>query len=431
MESIEILPTSLRGIVKPPPSKSLSHRGIIASSLCNGQSSIENIVLSQDVLHTCEGLKTLGIDMDYLREDNEDIYSLRIRGNPRLSSRGNTIDCGQSASTLRFLIPLAAMTGEEISFRGRGSLVSRPLGPYYRIFEDQNIFYETINGGLPLRIKGTLKPGTFKLPGDISSQFITGLLFALPLLQGDSKINIIGNLESRGYIDLTIDVLKEFGIEVENKDYREFFIRGKQVYKPNNYMVEGDFSQGAFWMVAGLLGGEIETTNLDTNSLQADKIIIDIIKKMGGHISIGEEGIVTKASSTRGIRIDGSQCPDLVPILAVLASVSQGTTNIVNVKRLRLKESDRLQAMASQLNILGARVTELEEELIIEGVNTLRGGLVDSYNDHRIAMALSIASIKSNQAITIRNWNVVDKSYPGFWQDFIKLGGRINGGNMG
>lgn len=431
MKGIEILPTVLKGKVKAPPSKSLSHRAIIASGLCNGLSRIENIILSQDILHTCNGLKTLGMDIDLQKSGKEDKYNLRIRGNLALELRGYTIDCGESGSTLRFLLPLATLTGKEITFRGRGRLVKRPLEPYYKIFQEQNIFYKTTSGGLPISIRGILKPGTFKIAGDISSQFITGLLFVLPTLQEDSRIYIVGNLESKAYIDLTIDVLKEFGIEIDNKEYKEFLIRGNQTYQPINYIVEGDFSQSAFWLVAGLLGGEVKTTGLNINSSQGDKKIIDLIKRMNGDIAIGKEEITTKASLTKGIIIDGSQYPDLVPILAVLGSLSKGTTKIIKGKRLRLKESDRLQAIATQLNKLGAKVIELEEGLIIEGVDNLKGGVVDCYNDHRIAMALAIASIKSTQPIIINNNDVVNKSYPGFWQDFTRLGGRINEGNMG
>lgn len=431
MKTIEIIPSTLNGEIRIPPSKSISHRAIICSGLCEGENTIENVLLSQDIIDTCNALEALGINIHYTKEDQGETKTLTIRGNPKLKPIKNIIDCGESGSTLRFLIPLATLTKEKLTFKGRGRLVERPLDPYFDIFKNQDLPYKTNNGGLPLSINGTLYPGIYKVPGDISSQFITGLMFALPLLKRDSRIEITTPLESKGYIDLTLEMLKEFTIEVENEGYKEFYIRGNQKYKPIPYVVEGDFSHSAFWIAAGILGGKIRATHLNINSLQGDKIIIDFIKKMAGNIIVEEHEITTIASTTKGITIDASQYPDLVPILAVLGALSKGTTNIINAQRLRIKESDRLWAMASELNKLGGRVKELEDGLIIQGVDALKGGVVDSWNDHRIAMALAIASIKCKKPIVITNSDSVKKSYPSFWQDFSRLGGRINERSMG
>ena len=431
MKSVEIIPSTLNGEIKVPPSKSLSHRAIIASALCDGESTIKNILLSQDILRTCYGVKAFGAKIDYDQEGSGDTQTLNIRGNSKIKVVNKTIDCGESASTLRFLIPLATLTKESISFKGSGRLSQRPLDPYYEIFRMQNLPYESKEGKLPLSIHGILNAGTFRIPGDISSQFITGLLFVLPLLKEDSFIKITSPLESKAYVDLTIDLLNKFSIKVDNKNYKEFYIAGNQRYKPRHDAIEGDFSQAAFWMVAGILGGEITISQLNIHTLQGDQMILEIIKKMAGHIIIEEEIITSLFSKTRGITIDVRHCPDLVPIIAVLAALSKGITKITNAGRLRIKESDRLEAITKGLNKLGAKVIELEDQLIIEGVETLRGGVVDSYHDHRIAMALAIASIKCTQPMIINNSDVVKKSYPNFWQDFSRLGGRINERNMG
>lgn len=424
MNCIKINPSNLHGTIKIPASKSLCHRAIIAAGLSDGKSVIDNIVLSEDISATCSAMTNLGADI-LMKKD-----SLTLNGTKILSPIKSIIDCNESGSTLRFLIPIALLTGREMTFIGKGRLGSRPLNPYYSIFKEQNIKYSS-DTGLPLTIEGTLKPGEYKLPGNISSQFITGLMFALPLLNGDSKIVVTTNLESKGYIDLTQSLLKMFSINIENHDYNEFYIKGNQIYKAINYTVEGDFSQAAFWVVAGILGREIQCEEITTNSLQGDKVIIDIIKEMGGNVSIQDNKIIARNSKTKGITMDVSNCPDLVPILSVLASVSSGTTIIKNAQRLRIKESDRLKAITKELSKLGADISETSDGLIIHGKANLKGGTVSSWNDHRIAMALAIASIKCTEPLVIENCDVIKKSYPNFYKDFIMLGGDTYEWSMG
>jgi len=279
---------------------------------------------------------------------------------------------------------------------------------------------------LPLKVRGKLTSGTYRVRGDISSQFITGLLFSLPILEGNSRIQITTKLESKGYIDLTLDILKDFGIEIENNNYKEFNIRGAQKYNSRNYYVEGDYSQGAFFLVAGALGSSIVCSGLNKDSLQGDKVILDILEAMGCNVEESEEGIKVKPSKTKGIEIDASNCPDLVPVLTVLASLSEGETKIVNAKRLRIKECDRLHAITKELNKLGANIIELEDSLIISGVNELKGGEVDSHNDHRIVMALAIAATRTRGNVIINNPRAVEKSYPNFFKDYFKLGGECD-----
>lgn len=425
MGNIRITPSPLEGDIKIPPSKSLAHRAVICAGLSEGISNIYNIIFSEDIKATTMGMESFGIEVN--RKDE----SINIKGKSKLNLVNNIINCNESGSTLRFLIPLALLTGEEISFEGRGKLVSRPLDVYYEMLKNQNIHYENNNGQLPLKVKGSLKPGAFYVKGNVSSQFVTGLMFALPLLEGDSKIIVTTELESKGYVDLTIDCMDKFGVKIENKDYKEFYIKGNQKYISRDYRVEGDFSQAAFWIVAGILGTNIKCKDLNLNSLQGDKIILDIVKEMGANIKVSKDTIEVCESQTKGAVIDASECPDLVPILSVLGALSEGTTKIINAERVRIKECDRLKAMQTELSKVGADIEETEDGLIIRGKTSLKGGTVDSWNDHRIAMAMAVASIKCEEPIIITNSNAVTKSYPEFWKDFKMLGGNIYEWSLG
>lgn len=419
MSKVKIIPNILNGKIKVPSSKSIAHRLIIGAALSNGISHIDNISYSDDILATIDCLRNFGAEI----EKNED--KLIIKGSSGVKLKGGDFNCRESGSTLRFLIPIALTKVNDVYFNGQGRLIKRPLNTYLKIFDEKNIKYRLNCGNLPLHVEGRLRSGIYNVEGGISSQFITGLLFSLPLLDGNSEINITSKLESRGYIDLTIDALRNFGINIENKEYKKFIIEGNKTYIPGDYKVEGDYSQAAFFLAAGLLGGEVSCLNLNLKSIQGDKVIIDIIRKMGGDIKIAGDYIKTQKSRTHGIVIDVSDCPDLVPVLAVLASLSNGKTEIINAKRLRLKESDRLKAITAELNKLGADVKEADDSLIINGRESLDGGIVASYNDHRIAMALSIAAIKCKDPVVINGSEAVTKSYPGFWEDYKKMGGNI------
>lgn len=425
MKYIWINPTKLGGQVKVPPSKSVCHRVLICAALSEGISNITNVDFSEDIEATCGALESLGVVI----EKRKDFLS--INGNPNLCVKKSNVHCFQSGSTLRFLIPLAATLGQEITFTGDGKLVERPLNVYYDIFKNQKISYNTQGGKLPLTINGKLNSGSYKVSGDVSSQFITGLLFALPLLKGDSKIEITTELQSKPYVDITIDILEKFGVYVDGSSYKEFIIKGNQAYKKMDCDIEGDFSQAAFWLVIGALGKGITCRGLDIDSLQGDKIIVHILEKMGVQIEEGGNYIKAKPSKTSGVVIDVSQCPDLVPVLAALASVSSGTTEIINAGRLRIKESDRLKAITSELNKIGAQVIEKEDCLIIHGKEKLRGGKVNSWKDHRIAMALASVSSRCMEPLVIEGAEYVRKSYPGFWEDFRSLGGRIDEWSVG
>lgn len=313
---------------------------------------------------------------------------------------------------------------QKVTFMGRDRLPERPLDIYEELFCAQGLHYQRkTNDHLPVEVKGPLKGGTFIIPGNISSQFITGLLFACPLLKEDSVIKIIGPLESEGYVDLTLDVLKQFGVMIQ-KNNHQYIIKGNQIYHPQDVHVEGDFSQAAFFMVAGLIGNAIKLHQLNHLSHQGDRAIIDIIQAMGGELSYLDHYYHVKPSLTEGITIDLSQIPDLGPILMVLAALSAGETTFINGKRLRLKESDRLQVMYDVLKQFKVPVTLSDDTLKVKGVSMLEGDQsFDTHGDHRIAMALMIASCRCNKPIIIKDIHVINKSYPSFLKDFIHLGG--------
>lgn len=350
--------------------------------------------------------------------------TLTIQGKGYLKSPHSPILCNESGSTLRFLIPFASLVDDPVVFSGEGKLVTRPLEPYFEIFKRQGIRYY-YGGKLPLMIDGKLKPAQYHLPGDISSQFVTGLMYILPLLKGDSEIILTSVLESKDYVALTIQMLAWFGIKIEKISDEHYLIRGNQKYKPARYRVEGDYSQSAFWIAAGLMGSQLNLRDIFPDTKQGDKRILDIVKAMGGEIQWTDTGLNVKETRTHSTVVDASQCPDLVPIVATMASVSAGETRIINARRARIKESDRLSAICMELKKLGANIVEEPDGLIIKGVERLSGGVVEGWNDHRIVMSLAIASIKCEQPVTIQGCEAVRKSYPHFFEDFKALGGII------
>ncbi len=409
----------LNGDVIIPPSKSLSHRAIIAAGLAKGESIIKNVMFSKDIIATIEAIKAIGASV--IIKDN----SLIINGSDVIRKK-TFIDANESGSTIRFFIPICLVNPSDMEFRGRNNLVNRPLSLYYKLFDKFNIKYEKPdNAYLPLKTKGGLKPGIYEIDGNVSSQFITGLLYALPLLNGDSKIIITTLLESKGYIDLTLDILQKYGIEIINNDYKVFIIKGNQIYKPYNYEIEKDYSQTAFFLIAGAMGANIKLKNMNKISLQGDKKIIEDINTLGGNVLFESDDLISQHSLIKGGNISFSQTPDLGPALTVLASVASGKSIFYDIKRLRIKECDRVSCMKDELNKLGADIVEEEDRMIINGVNKLKGGIVESHNDHRVAMALAMASLKMDEDLTILNAECVSKSYPDFWDVFKSLGGII------
>ena len=417
--NVTIKPNKLSGTIQIPPSKSLSHRAIIAAALAEGESVISNVLYSKDILATIDAMRACGAKIKEYR-DHLVIHGSKVK---RVQS---VINANESGSTIRFMIPIALVSDEEIEFRGENHLVKRPLDTFLEIFDSLGIKYTKGEDYLPLKVYSGLKCGTFKVRGDISSQFITGLLYALPLLDGDSKIVITTNLESKGYIDLTLDMLKKFGIEIENKEYKEFIIKGNQSYKPYNYTIEGDFSQSAFFLVADALGADIKLSCMNMDSHQGDKKILTDMEDFGSNIIFENDVLSLENKALHGATIDFSQSPDLGPALTVLAALAEGESNFINAGRLRIKECDRITAMRIELEKMGAKIIEHKDGMTIYGVKELHGAIIDSHNDHRVAMAIAMASLKTKGDIKILNAGCVSKSFPNFFSVFESLGGIVS-----
>jgi 3-phosphoshikimate 1-carboxyvinyltransferase len=398
-----------RGVITPPPSKSLSHRAVICAALAHGESVIRNVALSEDIEATMQGVAALGAEWEL----SDGV--LRVRGG--LERRADLINCVESGSTLRFLIPVAALSDRETVFKGKGRLLIRPMGAYASVFAGTEARFSHTKR--EIRVRGPLRGGLFRLPGDVSSQFVSGLLFALPLTEEDSEISLESPLESRQYAEMTVDVMRCFGVEASVEE-QTFRLRGGQRYKPSEYTVETDYSQAAYFLGAAALGLDVRCAGLREDSRQGDTAILRILKEMGATI-VRKDGIVSvHAERLLPVTVDARENPDLIPPVAALCCCCDGTSRIVNAGRLRLKESDRLHALAEELGGLGARIEETADALEIKGAPTLRGGRADAHHDHRIAMAVALAAIRCTEEVSLIGWHNVGKSYPNFWEDFEK-----------
>lgn len=429
MSQVVFSPEFSGGRLKMPPSKSMAHRILLCAALSKGRCVLSNIDFSDDIEATAQAIMALGASAQYFSQEGR--LEMDAAG---IGRWGGEIDCRESGSTLRFLIPIAAALGGRWTFTGRGRLPQRPLGIYQELLPEYGVTFYS-QGGLPLTIEGKLTPGEYKLPGNVSSQFITGLLFSLPLLKGESKIVLTTPLESKGYVDMTISALSDFGINIVDTE-RGWIIPGGQSYKPGDFHVEGDWSQAAFFLAMAALdprGNKVRLEGLSKASLQGDMACIELFRGFG--LDICWEGDVLAAWNTnaseafgglRGQIIDAAQIPDMVPALSVCAALCSGETVIKNASRLRLKESDRLAAMEEAINALGGNVSSTEDGLIIKGVKSLGGGLAQGKNDHRIVMALSAAALRCDKPVTVTDARSINKSYPAFYQDYIKLGGKAH-----
>lgn len=403
---INLSPTKLCGSIDIPSSKSIAHRAIICGALADGVSIINNLYLSRDIKATINCLKYLGADIDV------DIDRAVIKSRPYTSEKERVLDCDESGSTLRFLLPIALAVGGKFRFVGRGKLGVRPLDVFFKIFDERGIKYinSSTESKLDLTVEGKLDGGDFSVRGDISSQFISGLLFALSMSDNDSSIAIEEELQSVGYIHLTLQALKAFGINIEIKN-NAFYLAGKQKLVGTDYTVESDYSQAAFFLVANYLGNDIQVSNLNENSLQGDRVIVEMLDNL---------------KSGKVKEFDGCNCPDIIPIFTLACALTEGEFIIKNLSRLRIKECDRLSATVQELNKLGAKTFEGVDYIKIVGVEKLIGGVeVDAHNDHRMAMMLSIASTVCEKAIIINDAESVEKSYPTFYEAYQSIGGII------
>ncbi|MFQ8959430.1 MAG: 3-phosphoshikimate 1-carboxyvinyltransferase [Acutalibacteraceae bacterium] len=417
--NIRLKPCRFCGEVTAISSKSDAHRLLIASALSDRSTFIRCNARSADITATVNCLNSLGADINFV----DGGISVKPIKEKRKSA---VLDCNESGSTIRFLLPVAASLGTTTEFTGGGRLPERPLSPLREQMEAHGVVFSPINV-FPVKINGKMISGKFTIKGNISSQFITGLLFALPLLNGNSIINVIPPVESRPYIDMTLNTLKKFGITVTEKS-NSFFIPGGQKYaSPGTVESEGDWSNSAFFLTAGAVSGKVTVTGLDVSSVQGDKQILTILKEMGAEITVEQGSITVKKGDLHGINIDARNIPDLVPIISVAAAAANdGETVITGAERLKIKESDRLTAVYESLKSLGVDISKTDDGLVINKTGIVGGGAVSGYNDHRMVMALSVLSAVSSGDIILRGAEAVNKSYPNFFEDFSSLGGSYN-----
>ena len=380
-----------------PPSKSAAHRALACSFLAGG-GSVKPIIDSKD-----------------MRAMQQAITALR--------NGDDTVDCIESGNTLRFMLPVAAALGKNVTFIGSGRLPERPIGDYLRLFPEHGVKCVS-NGKLPVTIEGKLTGGRYEIAGNISSQYITGLLLALPILEEDSEIVLTTKLESKPYVDLTIKVLSDFGVAIGETEYG-YFVKGNQKYIQRDYIVESDWSQAAFFLAAGAIGGDVTLKGLRADSAQGDKEIVDIIRRFGADIEMNESGIRCRKSALHGIEVDVTDIPDTVPAIAVTAAFAEGKTIITGAERLRYKESDRIESVVTNLKKMGVQVEETRDGMIITG-SAVNGAQLDGYNDHRIVMAFSIAALFAGGETEITQADSVNKTYPAFFEDYNRLGGKAN-----
>lgn len=402
------------GEITPPSSKSDTHRAIISAALSKEKCIVNNVSFSNDINATISSLRSLGAIIDVF-DDKVVTYPIH-----NILDEA-TLDVNESGSTLRFLIPLSLVFSKKNTFILRGNLINRPINSYIEAFKKQDIKIEKTNEGYI--ISGTLKSGIFEIDGNVSSQFISGLLFSLPLLEGNSKIIIKNTISSLNYILMTIDTLNHFGIKIDfDIDKQVIDINGNQEYHSSSYDVENDYSQASFFLALGLINDKIKVNGMNINSYQADKNIIDILKRMGGDVEFKDGSIVCSPSAIGECTISLDENPDLGPILFGLASFSSNKITFTSIRRLRIKESDRVEAMRYNLELLGIKVELLDEDTLV-----VYGGKMhkptkplSSFHDHRIFMTLCIITSHLDE-VTIDDEECINKSYPDFLKDLASL----------
>jgi 3-phosphoshikimate 1-carboxyvinyltransferase len=410
--NVTVPPKKYTGTIAIPASKSDTQRALLAATLAKGKSILKNVGCSQDDEAMLSSIQQLGAAV-YQNNANE----IEIIGIDQFPSN-IVLKCGESGLGSRLLISLCACHSGEFKITGEGSLLKRSMSFYVDLFNENTIQASFSNlSFLPLSFNGGLKSGEFIVDGSQSSQYISGLLMGLPLLKGDSKL-VAQNLTSTPYVDMTIQTLTGFGVQINRCDNETFLIEGSQNYKATEYTIESDWSSASFWLVASALGQDIRVSGLKLDSLQADRIILEIFKTAGCQVNL-EEGLISiDGSNRKAFEADLTDCPDLFPILTIFALFCKGTTFLHGVERLVNKESNRGKVLKDELSKLGVEIQLIENTMVIEGLETISGGTISSHNDHRIAMAFAILGMFSKSPITIENAEAVSKSYPNFWEEF-------------
>lgn len=419
MNKVIFSKSKIGGEITVPPSKSFAHRSIICAALSGGNCKVFNFTTSKDMEATLNFVTAIG--MGYEVQGNV----LRIF---KSRSMAQNVNCMESGSTLRFVLPILGALGISTTLTGHGRLPERPMEVYSNLLPKFGVSMSSSN--LPISIDGKLKSGVYEVPGNISSQFITGLLFALPLVDGNSEIHVIGDFQSKSYIDITLSVMKYYGVEILETNYG-YKVKGNQQYKSVDYTVEGDWSQTAFFLTMGALSKDYLTIKgLNINSVQGDRKALELYKKIGADIVVGEN-IQIKKGEIRPFDVDAKDIPDVIPTLCACLALANGESLIYNAERLRIKESDRLLSTQKAINAIGGKVEILNDSLKIYGVKEFTSGKVDGYNDHRIVMTVASVMEAVKGDVEVSDPLSVNKSYPLFYEDFEKIGGVANVINMG
>lgn len=430
MSTAIIEKSTLNGCVKAPSSKSVAHRMMICAALSHSKCYIKNVSSSDDMDATIGCLEELGAKVT---KDGSTIIFDATEFVQKNSSKKFTLNCKESGTTLRIMIPICAALGLHVTFTGEGRLPQRPLDEYLRILPQCGVVVEKGDDYLPMTISGKLAGDIFSVSPKVSSQYVSGLIFALSLLDNDTVLCLNSELLGSQYVDITIDVMNKFSVAVE-KITDGYKIKGAQTFTAKDSYcdeniglnVEGDWSQAAFFLCAGAINGDLTVTNLNINSCQGDKAITDILSAFGADITFDINSVCVRKSELKGTIIDATDTPDLVPVVAVLSSFAHGDTTITGVSRLRFKESDRLLSTTEMINSLGGSASFTDDTITIKGSANLRGGTIDSFNDHRIVMASAVAGLKTENAVTINDAHAVNKSYTDFFNDYLSLGGKAN-----
>lgn len=417
MSTVHYHPSVISGTVAAPPSKSAGHRSLICAALSDAPVTVTGCGISDDMTATERVLCALGAKIE------RSGTTVRVTPISDIPDKA-VLDCGESGSTARFIIPIAAALGaKNVTVTGRGRLPSRPFGILCELLRLHGVSCDTDT--LPMSVGGQLPAGEYRIPGNVSSQYISGLLMALSIVPGSSRIVLTTPLESAAYVDMTVDELRRFGASVA-KTSDGYEIEGRKKLKASCRRVEGDWSQAAFFLSAGAVcGGSVTVTGLDRSSLQGDKAIVSILKDFGADIEENDQGITVRRSKLKGTVINASQIPDLVPIIAVTAAFAAGRTVINGAARLRLKESDRLHETVTRLVSFGIDAAETADGMIINGGEPV-GAAITSANDHRIVMAFSVLACGSEHCSSISGAEAINKSYPEFISDLCGLGGKCD-----
>ena len=412
----QVKPSTINGTIPAPASKSMMQRAIAIATLAKGKSILYNYTPCNDSDTALEISASLGATVS--------VEGTTVTIDGGMNPKVEEFSCGEAGLGIRMFTPIASLWNKKMTLHGEGSLQRRPISMLEQPLSQLGVDIKTNNGFVPITVQGPLLGKYADVDGSISSQMLTGMLIALPLAANDTTLNV-KDLTSKPYIDMTLDIVKDFGVNISHENYKTFTIKGNQSYKAREYNVEGDWSGASFLLVAGALGGEVTVSNIRSNSLQADLQILEAIKRAGAIIECTNTNILIKKDKLQAFEFDATECPDLFPPLVSLACHCEGVSTFKGVSRLKHKESDRATVLKTEFAKIGTKI-ELDGDTMYVYGKTVTGGTIHANNDHRIAMAAAVAAILAKEPIDIENADCIAKSYPGFYEDFAKIGGIVD-----